>query len=92
MSTAALAWRQYRFERRMFWRNPSAAFFNFLLPLLLLVLAAVASVLPLKHVIDGLHGAIITGTGLGHHVQALVVLLAWSAGGIFLAVRYFRWE
>jgi ABC-2 type transport system permease protein len=32
------AWRQYRLERRMFWRNPSAAFFNFLLPLLLLAL------------------------------------------------------
>ena len=38
MSTAALLWRQYRFERRLFWRNPSAAFFNFLLPLLLLAL------------------------------------------------------
>ena len=31
-----LAWRQYRLERKMFWRNPSAAFFNFLLPLLFL--------------------------------------------------------
>jgi ABC-2 type transport system permease protein len=29
----ALSWRQYRLERRMFWRNPSAAFFNFVLPL-----------------------------------------------------------
>jgi ABC-2 type transport system permease protein len=34
--TLALSWRQYRLERRMFWRNPSAAFFNFLLPLLFL--------------------------------------------------------
>jgi ABC-2 type transport system permease protein len=33
---ALLAWRQFRLERRMFWRNPSAAFFNFLLPLLFL--------------------------------------------------------
>jgi ABC-2 type transport system permease protein len=32
----ALAWRQYRLERKMFWRNPSAAFFNFVLPLLFL--------------------------------------------------------
>ncbi len=32
----SLAWRQYRLERRLFWRNPSAAFFNFLLPLLFL--------------------------------------------------------
>jgi ABC-2 type transport system permease protein len=34
----ALGWRQYRLERRMFWRNPSAAFFNFVLPLLFLFL------------------------------------------------------
>jgi ABC-2 type transport system permease protein len=35
--TVILGWRQYRLERRMFWRNPSAAFFNFVLPLLFLV-------------------------------------------------------
>src|SRR5664279_4939787 len=34
--TIVLGWRQYRLERRMFWRNPSAAFFNFVLPLLFL--------------------------------------------------------
>ena len=33
-----IGWRQYRLERRMFWRNPTAAFFNFLLPLLFLAL------------------------------------------------------
>jgi ABC-2 type transport system permease protein len=43
---AALAWHQYRLERRMFWRNPSAAFFNFVLPLLFL----------------GLFGAIFSGS------------------------------
>jgi ABC-2 type transport system permease protein len=42
VSTLALAWEQFRFERKLFWRNPSAAFFNFLLPLLLLVLIASA--------------------------------------------------
>ncbi len=36
--TATLAWRQYRLERRLFWRNPTAAFFNFLLPLVFLAL------------------------------------------------------
>jgi ABC-2 type transport system permease protein len=36
-SALTQSWRQYRLERRMFWRNPSAAFFNFLLPLLFLV-------------------------------------------------------
>ena len=35
-SWAASVWRQYRLERRMFWRNPTAAFFNFVLPLLFL--------------------------------------------------------
>jgi ABC-2 type transport system permease protein len=35
---ASLLWRQYRLERRLFWRNPSAAFFNFLLPLIFLAL------------------------------------------------------
>jgi ABC-2 type transport system permease protein len=35
---AVLAWHQYRLERRMFWRNPTAAFFNFFLPLLFLAL------------------------------------------------------
>ena len=38
MSDATLVWRQYRLERRMFWRNPSAAFFNFALPLIFLAL------------------------------------------------------
>jgi ABC-2 type transport system permease protein len=36
--TLALTWRQYRLERRLFWRNPTAAFFNFVLPLLFLAL------------------------------------------------------
>lgn len=33
-----LAYRQWRLERRMFWRNPTAAFFSFILPLLFLFL------------------------------------------------------
>jgi ABC-2 type transport system permease protein len=32
----ALTWRQYRLERRLFWRNPTAALFSFFLPLLFL--------------------------------------------------------
>jgi ABC-2 type transport system permease protein len=38
MTTGTLVWRQYRLERRLFWRNPSAAFFNFALPLIFLFL------------------------------------------------------
>jgi len=33
-----IAYRQWRLERRMFWRNPTAAFFSFILPLLFLFL------------------------------------------------------
>ena len=29
LTPLALTWRQYRLERRMFWRNPTAAFFSF---------------------------------------------------------------
>ncbi len=35
---ASAAWRQFRIERRMFWRNPTAAFFGVLLPLGLLAI------------------------------------------------------
>ena len=38
MSDTALAWRQYRLERKMFWRNPTAAFFSFVLPPIFLFL------------------------------------------------------
>ena len=53
---------------------------------------AAARVLPLRHVIDGLRAAVVKGGGLTHQVEGLVVLSVWSAAGIFLAVRYFRWE
>jgi ABC-2 type transport system permease protein len=56
------------------------------------VLKGVAEALPLKHVIDGLSGAIVNGSGIGDHAGALAALAVWAAGGIFLAVRNFRWE
>jgi ABC-2 type transport system permease protein len=40
VSGVALAWQQFRLERKLFWRNPSAAFFSFILPLTLLLLVA----------------------------------------------------
>jgi ABC-2 type transport system permease protein len=56
------------------------------------VVDAAARVLPLRHVIDGVRGSIVRGSGLTHHVEGLVVLGVWAAAGIFLAGRYFRWE
>ena len=38
MSTFALALRQIRYENRAFWRNPVAAFFTFVFPLMFLVI------------------------------------------------------
>ena len=56
------------------------------------VLEAVAEALPLKHVIDGLFGAIVTGAGVADNLTALAIVSAWAVAGIFLAVRFFRWE
>ena len=40
MSTAALTLRQIRFTNKAFWRNPAAAFFTFVFPLMFLVIFA----------------------------------------------------
>ncbi len=55
-------------------------------------LEALAEALPLKHVIDGLSGAIVTGAGVADNVVALAVVAGWGIAGIALAVRFFRWE
>jgi len=52
----------------------------------------VAEVLPLKHVIDGLAGAMVAGRGVGQNLGALAVVALWAAVGIALAVRGFSWE
>jgi ABC-2 type transport system permease protein len=52
----------------------------------------IAEVLPLKHLVDGLSGAMVKGQGLTGHWTALAVLGAWAVAGIALAVRGFSWE
>ena len=52
----------------------------------------IASGLPLKHLIDGLSGAMVKGVGLGGHVTALLVLAVWGGVGAILAVRGFSWD
>jgi ABC-2 type transport system permease protein len=56
------------------------------------VIKDAAEVLPLKHLIDGLSGAMVKGTGVGHHLAAVAVLAVWAAVGITFAVRGFSWE
>jgi ABC-2 type transport system permease protein len=63
MSTSALAWRHYRLERKMFWRNPTAAFFSFVLPLIFLVLfGAISSQENLKIIVPGIAGLSVMAT------------------------------
>ena len=52
----------------------------------------IAQALPLKHLIDGLSGAMVTGSGLGSHLSALAVIALWGACGLVFAVRGFSWE
>jgi ABC-2 type transport system permease protein len=56
------------------------------------VLRDIAEVLPLKHLIDGLSGAMVSGDGLSHNAVGLLVLALWAAAGCLLAVRGFSWE
>jgi ABC-2 type transport system permease protein len=52
----------------------------------------IAEALPLTHLIDGLSGAMVDGTGVADHLSDLTVLVIWAAAGTFFAVRGFRWE
>ena len=56
------------------------------------VLKGIAEALPLKHVIDGLQGAIVTGHGITDHWEAIAALVLWAAFGVYASVRWFRWE
>jgi ABC-2 type transport system permease protein len=52
----------------------------------------IAEALPLKHLIDGLKGAMVNGSGVGSHLDALAVIGLWGAFGLLFAVRGFSWE
>ena len=52
----------------------------------------IAEVMPLKHLIDGLSGAMVHGQGVADNVTALVMLALWAEVGIVLAIRGFSWE
>jgi ABC-2 type transport system permease protein len=52
----------------------------------------IAQALPLTHVIDGLSGAMVEGTGLADHLSDLAVIAVWALAGTVLAVRGFSWE
>ena len=47
-------------------------------------LRQIAEALPLKPLIDGLYGAIVTGSGLGAQLDALAVIALWGVFGAVL--------
>ena len=56
------------------------------------VLKGIAEALPLKHVIDGLQGAIVSGQGITDHWEAIGAIAVWGAFGVYASVRWFRWD
>jgi ABC-2 type transport system permease protein len=53
----ALGWHQFRLERKQFWRNPTAAFFGFMLPVVfLLIIGSLTPVSDRDIVIPGIAG------------------------------------
>jgi ABC-2 type transport system permease protein len=52
----------------------------------------IAEALPLKPLIDGISGAMVTGNGLGDNLSALAVIALWGVFGVYFAVRGFSWE
>ncbi len=52
----------------------------------------IAEALPLKPLIDGLSGAMVTGKGLSDNLSALAVIALWGVFGVYFAVRGFSWE
>ncbi len=56
------------------------------------VLRDIAQALPLKHLIDGLGGAMVSNQGVGSHLVAVAFLVLWGAVGAVLAVRGFSWD
>lgn len=77
MSAVALSWRQLRLERRMFWRNPTAAFFSFVLPLLLLVLYVVFGAgdpARLRTIVPGIVGVSLMATSFHALAMTMTVL------------------
>jgi ABC-2 type transport system permease protein len=77
MSPIALAWTQFRLERKLFWRNPSAAFFSFILPLMLLFLTATvfnADHKELQTLIPGIAGMSVMATTFNALAFNLTVL------------------
>jgi ABC-2 type transport system permease protein len=52
----------------------------------------VGKIFPLRHFADAMIGSYFQLSGSGLHTNDLLVLAAWGAGGVIVAVRFFDWE
>src|SRR5256714_4547426 len=55
-------------------------------------LRTIADALPLKPLIQGLSGALVTVSGLASNLDELAVIALWGLFGVYFAVRGFSWS
>jgi ABC-2 type transport system permease protein len=79
MSGAAVVLHQFRFDQKIFWRNPAAVFFTALLPLLFLFL--LATIFKNTHISD------VDVKGATYYVPAILTLAVVSATTVKLATN-----
>jgi ABC-2 type transport system permease protein len=79
VSPAALVWHQFRFDQKVFWRNPAAVFFTVMFPVIFLVLLATIFG---GHTLDQ-YGGIEVDT---YYVPAILTLALVSATMVNLAM------
>jgi ABC-2 type transport system permease protein len=79
MSGAAVVLHQFRFDQKIFWRNPAAVFFTALLPLLFLFL--LATIFKNTHIAD------VNVKGATYYVPAILTLAVVSATTVKLATN-----
>jgi ABC-2 type transport system permease protein len=82
MSAAALVWHQFRYDQKVFWRNPASVFFTVMLPVVFLV---IFQLLFGDQTVGGRGVKVST-----YYVPAIVTLGVISATGVNLAINLTR--
>jgi ABC-2 type transport system permease protein len=82
MSALALVGHQFRYDQKIFWRNPASVFFTVLLPVLFMV---IFELLFSGQTVGGRHVSVST-----YYVPAIITLGVISATGVNLAINLTR--
>ncbi|MDX6632624.1 MAG: type transport system permease protein [Solirubrobacterales bacterium] len=83
MSGARLVWHQFRFDQKIFWRNPAAVFFTIMLPIIFLFIFATIFG---NHTIAARHGLKVKT----YYVPGIITLAVSSATLVSLAISLTR--